>query len=432
MPVVPTPPVGQGVKYVHCGTLIDGNGGQPRKGVTLVIEDDVIRDVLDNFQDPPDGAELIDGSDKVVLPGLMDVHVHLVSLCDPEEPNALYSMMLSTTPMLTLWAARNARLSLEAGFTTVRDVAGYMNWSGQEVVAVRNAINKGLIPGPRVYAAAWVSQTAGHVDLGLPPTWPRDPKSRADGPWALRQQVRELIRNDVDFIKTASSGGGGDHVAEIWWRNHTVEELKAIVDEAHAVGKRVAVHAHTDQSVRNAVEAGADTIEHATYASDEILEVMAERGIYHVPTLSVRSDRGVTGRKTGAAHPHIQRKSQSMHGSQPDILARSLKAGCKIACGTDTFLALREHWGENAYEMVLMVDQGMTPMQAIVSATKTSAETLGIEDNVGTLEAGKWADLLVFDGNPIEDIASLMELDRIKVVMRGGDIAVDRRSNQSA
>lgn len=426
MAVVPVPPVGSGIKFIHAGTFIDGNGDAPRKGVTVVITDDRITDIIEGFQDAPDDASFIDASDKTVLPGLMDIHVHLVSVADPNNPNALNSMMLSTQQFLTLWAARNARLTLEAGFTTVRDVAGYMNWSGQESVAVKQAVDMGLIKGSRVYAAGWVTQTAGHADLGLPPTFPRDPRTFADGPWEIRKQVRTLLRNGVDFIKTASSGGGGDHIAEIWWRNHTVEELAAMVDEVEAVGKRLAVHAHTDQAVRNAVEAGAHCIEHGVYASDEILEVMAERGIYLVPTLSVRSELGVAGRKSGAADPHIQRKSQSMHASKPDILARAKKAGVKIGCGTDIFLALREHWGRNAIELQLMVEQGMTPMEAIVSATRTSAEAIGIEKDTGTLEAGKWADLIVFDGDPLTDINSLQELDRIKMVLKSGSIEVDR------
>jgi imidazolonepropionase-like amidohydrolase len=426
MAVLPIPPIGTGTKVIHAGTFIDGNGGTPKKGVTIVIEDDRITGVEDGFQDAPEGAQFIDASDKTVLPGLMDIHVHLVSVADPHNPNALNSMMLSTPQYLTLWAARNARLTLEAGFTTVRDVAGYMNWSGVECVAVKRAIDLGLMKGSRVYAAGWVTQTAGHADLGLPPTFPRDPRTFADGPWEIRKQVRTLLRNGVDFIKTASSGGGGDHVAEIWWRNHTVEELAAMVDEVEAVGKRLAVHAHTDQAVKNAITAGAHCIEHAPYATDETLHEMAEKGVYLVPTLSVRSDFGVAGRVSGGADPHITAKSKRMNASKPDILARARKAGVKIGCGTDMFLALRELWGRNAMELQLMVEQGMPPMEAIVSATKTSAEVIGIEKDTGTLEAGKWADLIVFDGDPLADIASLQELNRIKMVMKSGSIEVER------
>jgi imidazolonepropionase-like amidohydrolase len=432
MPVVPMPPIGEGLQYIRCGTLIDGTGSAPQKGVTIVVEDDVISEILPGYPDVPEGATLLDASAQTVMPGLMDLHVHLVSVIDPEEPNAMTSMMLSTPHLLTLWAARNAELMINAGFTTVRDLAGYMNWKGHEVVAVRKAIQTGIATGPRIYAAGWVSQTAGHADLGLPPTWPRDPNDRADGPWAIRRQVRDLIRNGVDLIKTSSSAGGGDYIAEVWWRNHTHEELEAMADEIHAVGKKLAIHAHTAETIAAAIAGGADTIEHGTFATDESLALMAERGIFLTPTLSVRSERGVAGRMSGAAHPHILRKSRQMRKSEPDVFARARKAGVKIVCGTDTFLALREHWGENAFELELMVRQGMSPLEAITAATSVSAEAIGIDKQVGTLTAEKWADLLVVDGDPLEDIRLLQDLSRMKVVMKAGQIAVDRRGDMSA
>jgi imidazolonepropionase-like amidohydrolase len=432
MPVIPTPLFGEGVQYIRCGTLIDGTGAAPQQGVTLVVEDDTVREILPGFPDAPSDATVLDAAEQTVIPGLMDLHVHLVSVMDPAESNAMTSLMLTSSNLQSMWAARNAELMLNAGFTTVRDLAGYTNWHGLEVVAVREAIKAGIARGPRIYAAGWVSQTAGHADLGLPPGLPRDPDSFADGPWAVRRQVRRLIKNGVDLIKTSSSAGGGDYIAEVWWRNHTPEELAAMADEIHAVGKRLAVHAHSAESIQAAVEAGANTIEHCTYATDETLALMAERGVFMTPTLSVRSERGVAGRMKGAAPAHILRKSRAMRSSEPDVFARARKAGVKIVCGTDTFLALREHWGENAFELELMVRQGMSPLEAITAATRVSAEAIGIDKQVGTLTAEKWADLLVVDGDPLADVRVLQDHARIKVVMKDGGIAVDRRGTAGA
>ena len=180
---------------------------------------------------------------------------------------------------------------LEAGFTTVRDLAGPINPLNLEVLALRRAVAIGLVPGSRIFAAGWVGQTGGHSDLPLPDAWPRDESVYADGPWAVRRLVRAEIRLGVDLFKTSASGGAAGHKEELWWRNYTAEELAALVDEAHAVGKRVAVHSHTAEATKRALRAGVDTIEHGTELDEECLALFLETGAFLVPTISIRSER---------------------------------------------------------------------------------------------------------------------------------------------
>src|SRR5262245_32447448 len=412
---------------VAAGRLWDGSGAPARRDTGLVVRGGRIERVapLADLGDWP--GPRLDARGSTVVPGLMDLHVHLVSVVDPDQPNAIWAEVSARTQLLTLHAAKNARLMLEAGFTTVRDLAGPVNPLNLEVLALRRAIAIGLVPGPRIFVAGWVGQTGGHSDLPLPDAWPRDESVYADGPWAVRRLVRSQIRRGVDLFKTSASGGAAGHKEELWWRNYTAEELAALVDEAHAVGKRVAVHSHTAEATRRALRAGVDTIEHGTELDEECLGLFAETGAFMVPTISIRSERAMRGRAAGQAPHDVVRKYADIAATGDKWFRRACEAGVRMALGTDTYRSLRDYWGQNAYELELMVERGLSPDQALLTATRNAAAALGAGDHLGTLEPGKLADLLVVDGEPDRDVRVLQDPARIRVVMREGRIAVDRR-----
>jgi imidazolonepropionase-like amidohydrolase len=361
------------------------------------------------------------------MPGLMDLHVHLCSVLDPDEPNVIWAEVSAGNQLLTLHAARNARLMLEAGFTTIRDLAGPLNPFNLEVLALRRAVELGLVPGPRVVVAGWIGQTGGHSDLPLPAQWPRDESAYADGPWAVRRLVRAQLRNGVDLFKTSASGGAAGLREQLWWRNYTADELAALVDEAHAVGKRVAVHSHTAEHTRRALEAGVDTIEHATALDEACLELLVRRDATIVPTISIRSDRAVRGRAAGSAPAEVVRKYADVAATGDAWFRRACEAGVRIALGTDTWRSLRDFWGQNAYELELMVERGLSPQRALLAATRDAAVALSREADLGSLEPGKLADLIAVDGDPEADVRLLQDQERIPLVMLGGRLAVDRR-----
>lgn len=413
---------------VLAGRLWDGSGAPVRRDMGLVVRDGRVERVAPAAELGDWTGPRLPASGFTVMPGLMDLHVHLVSVLDPDEPNAIWAEVSARTQLLTLHAAKNARLMLEAGFTTVRDLAGPINPLNLEVLALRRAIQIGLVPGPRIFVAGWVGQTGGHSDLPLPDTWPRVESIYADGPWEVRKLTRAQIRLGVDLFKTSASGGAAGHKEELWWRNYTAEELAALVDEAHAVGKRVAVHSHTAEATKRSLRAGVDTIEHGTELDEECLELFRETGAIMVPTISIRSERATRGRAAGNAPPEVVRKYRHVAATGDAWFRRACEAGVKMALGTDTYRSLRDYWGQNAYELELMVERGLSPEEALLTATRNAAEALGAGDRLGTLEPGKQADLLVVDGKPDRDVRLLQDHARIRVVMRGGRVVVDRRA----
>jgi imidazolonepropionase-like amidohydrolase len=400
--------------------LWDGTGAGARRDMALVIRAGRVERVAPAAECADWPAPRLHVRGATVMPGLMDLHVHLVSVVDPDEPNAIWAEVGARTQLLTLHAAKNARLMLEAGFTTVRDLAGPINPLNHEVLALRRAIAIGLVPGPRIFAAGWVGQTGGHSDLPLPDVWPRDEAVYADGPWAVRRLVRAEIRLGVDLFKTSASGGAAGHKEELWWRNYTAEELATLVDEAHAVGKRVAVHSHTAEATKRALRAGVDTIEHGTELDEECLALFLQTGAFMVPTVSIRSERARAGRAAGRAPADVVRKYQHVAAVGDRWFRRASEAGVRMALGTDTYRSLRDYWGKNAYELELMVERGLAPEQALLTATRNAAEALGAGDRLGTLEPGKLADLLVVRGEPDRDVGVLQDPARILFMMQGG------------
>jgi imidazolonepropionase-like amidohydrolase len=413
---------------VPCGALLDGTGRGPAPA-TLVLSGGTVEAVLPAGVTPAIGGEdlVIDGSAHTVMPGLMDLHVHLQhGVLDPREPHLDFGMLTSTPQLLTLWATRNARLMLEAGFTTARDMAGYRHPRNLEVLAVRDAVALGIAEGPRLFVAGWAGQTAGHGDMGLPRTWPRDPQLVADGPWEFRRLVRRLVRDGVDLIKTSTSGGAGGHGEALWWRNHTDEELAALIDEAHSSGHRVACHAHTADGIKRALRAGVDTIEHGVYLDEEGIELLLTRDATLVPTLLIRSERAVLPHRKGGSAPEVIEKFEQLARAGAASLYPAYRAGVRIALGTDTGRTLREHFGRNGHELELMVRVGMSPMDSLLAATRNAARALGAADRLGTLEPGKAADLLLVDGDPLRDISLLGQPSRVRLVMKDGRVAVNR------
>jgi imidazolonepropionase-like amidohydrolase len=413
---------------LKCGKLIPGTNEDVLSGVTVEIDGNRITSVGPQKRNPAtEDITQVDAGKWTVMPGLMDLHVHLGAIVDPGEPSTMVALLNTTTPLLMLHAVKNARLMLEAGFTTVRDCTGYNYTTGVEMVGLRRGIEMGLVRGPRVLASGWVTPTGGHLDMGMPRSWPRQPGDTADGPAEVLKTTRKFIRNGVDFLKTATSGGGGGFDEEVWWRNYTIEELKVISEEAHAYRKKVAVHAHTPEGIKRAILGGCDTVEHGTEVDDEVLDLFLQSGAFLVPTLSVSSQRALAGRKKGGADVNIIRKMEASIEKKERNFRKAHEAGVKIACGTDTYRALREYMGMNAYELELMVQYGMTPMEAIIAATRTASHAIGRETDLGTIEAGKLADLIVVDGDPLSDIRVLQDHSKIKLVIKDGVIEVDRR-----
>lgn len=406
---------------VEGGFLIDGTGKSPIEGAVVVIEGSMIKSVgKEGEVQIPEGAEVVNAVGKTIMPGMIDAHVHLASVVGV-DPDAATAILRTPPHMLVLHAAKNAREMIEAGFTTVRDMGGLMIHS--EIVSLRDAIELGLVPGPRIVAAGWVEMTAGHGDImnNWFPTWPRKPRDPfcADGPWEIRKRIREFARERVDLIKTASSGD-----PPYTSRSYTLEELRTLVDEAHALGMKVACHSESTDGNKHALKAGVDTIEHGVGLDDEAIQMMIKMGTILVPTLSIYS-RPSSALVCGHIWPPPEELSE-IRSSAIENFRKAHQSGVKIAMGTDTYRIIRDHWGQNAYELGLMVDGGMSEMEAIVATTRTAAKALGLENKIGTIENGKLADIIIVDGNPLKNIKILQDKEKIQLVIKNGNIAVDR------
>lgn len=398
--------------FIHCGTLIDGKSDQPRKNVFFEIEGDKIKAIPAAV---PGTAKIIDLSNETCMPGLIDTHTHVLLNGDITAEDYDYQLLKESPEYRTILATRNARRALEYGFTTIRDLetegAGYAD------VDVKRAINNGVIPGPRMQVATRaLNVTGAYPLLGYAPNVPVPHGVQVvDGPEEGRKAVREEISYGADWIKVYSDHSyfvtkdaqGRDILDDI--PTFTVEEMRAIVDEAHRERHKVASHATALTGVHNSLEAGVDTIEHGDYISDEDLKTMASRGVYYVPTIYV----GVyvaEGRAKAGAPVWLQ-----MTKIHEDTFRRAMKAGVKIAFGTD---AGGFDWKENpAQEFKYMVDWGMSGMQAIQSATATASDLLGMQNQIGTIEVGKFADIVAVPGDPLKDITVLQKVD---FVMKGG------------
>ena len=403
---------------INGGLLIDGNGDLPIKNAVVLIEDSVVKAAGKKEEVKiPNDADIINAKGKTIMPGMIDAHVHLASVVGV-SPDPVDAILRTPEPLLLLHAAKHAREMLEAGFTAIRDCVG-MKQQNHDNVFLKCAIEMDLIPGPRVITCSWVETTGGHGDaeLNMIYAWPiRVDSVCADGPWEIRKRVREAARAGADQIKTGNSGhylkfgpmGNSGGLV----RSFTKEEFLALVDEAHVNGMKVMCHSGGSiEAIMQAIEVGVDTIEHASPLNDEVIQMLVKSKIIIVPTLSI---------------PMRFQKNSARTRAKLAEIGKAHKAGVQIAMGTDTYRNTRDYWGKNAFELQGYVEAGMTEMEAIVSATKTAAEALGLENYVGTIEKGKLADIIIVDGNPLTNIKILQDKEKILYVIKNGDIVVDR------
>lgn len=412
---------------IRNGTLIDGTGKPPQPEAAVLIENNRIKAVHPARSIPlPDGEiHTIDAQGGTILPGLIDTHVHLTL----EGVNIARDMVMPFS-MRFFSAVGYCRRTLEAGLTSVRDAGG-------ADAGLREAINAGLIAGPRLQISISVlTITGGHGDgwmlsgnsFALFPSYPGMPDGRCDGVDAVRLKVREVLRAGADVIKVCSTGGVLSPTDHPEFTQFSPEELEVIVREAaYRRGIKVMAHAQGAEGIKNAVRAGIHSIEHGIFLDDEAIDLMLAHGTYLVPTLLAPVAVLEAGEKGGMPEYGI-RKAREVIEIHSESINRAYKAGVKIAMGTDA--GVMAH-GTNLRELGLMHNIGMSPMESIVATTKIAAECLGWEDRVGTVEPGKLADLIICRTNPLDDLRSLENPDNIVLVMKDGHAVKDTRHQAS-
>ena len=397
---------------IHAGTLFDGVADSPRKQVSILVRDDRIVSIESGFAAPA-GAEIIDLSTATVMPGFIDCHVHISSLL-PSRTNATEYWVTHSDIDRALDAAVFIRQMLQQGFTSARDVGG-----GDDTVSVRNAVNDGKIPGPRL----WVSleplgPTAGHgdpkngMDPGLShPGWDR---GVVDSPDQARLRVREHRGRGADLIKLMPSGGIASTGDDPRQQLMTNEEMRVAVETAHSLGMKVAAHIYPAEAIENAVRAGVDSVEHGSFATAQTFALMKAHGTYLVPTLSVYDVFYAAARD----RPELLTPGTAPKELANDLLPKrnlplAVKSGVKIAYGTDL------GQGDHTMEFGLLIGNGMTPLQALYAATRNAADLIGAADRIGSVQAGRLADLVATPGNPLADPQLFKQ---VSFVMKGGKV----------
>jgi imidazolonepropionase-like amidohydrolase len=412
------------VKIIAGAQIIDGTGRGPTSGNVIVLDDSgrivAVRSEGEFGSEVDVNADVIRLDGMTVLPGLIDCHVHLSGRRSVQPLEGFASEGLRAAR-----AAADARALLEAGFTTVRDAGGPL------ALALKQAINEGSIPGPRILAAGRFVEPTGGVDdpLVQGPDLAAYGASRtrlADGPAEVRRAVREVVRDGADLIKTCTTGGIYKVVSDASALEWSAEEIDALIDEAHRLGRPVAVHAHYPRGIEQAIEHGADTIEHGSHLDAPTAHEMARRSVPLVATLSAFHVRTTGGPDAGLPDWKVAR-NRELFEATTRALQLALQEGVPLAMGSDSGSELHRHGGQ-ALEITLMVGAGVAPMQALMSATSGAALAIGLQDHVGSIEVGKDADLIAVPGDPLEDIELLR---RVTFVMRGGVVHLNHNANHS-
>jgi imidazolonepropionase-like amidohydrolase len=413
---------------VKTGKLIDGTGAAPLADMVILVDGARIAQVgkAGTVAIPPD-AQIVDASSETVMPGMIDGHLHIRSKGGAE--NVTSSRLARVTELIettTLKSYVHVKLDLLAGFTTIAD----MGSPGYVGIALRDAIDGGLVQGPRLRACGQgLCITGGHMDgtRWRPEVTISNQMGVADSPWEFRRAARRQIKMGADGIKISicsSSHKDPHHPDEPFYQEMTYEEMKAVCDEAHKAFLRVFAHSAGGQGITDAILAGVDSLEHAHWITDEQADLMAEHGTFYVPTFTVVTRALEIGQEALGATDHSWNYLNRAIEAKWRSLERVHRAGATICVGTDA--GFRVAHGENAGELAALVKGGLTPMEAIMAATSVGAEHLDMADLVGTIEPGKLADLLVVDGDPLEDITILQDVNRVKMVMKGGEIAIQR------
>jgi len=398
---------------LHAGRVLDVDTGRMLSDQTIVVDGERIVRVEPGHRDPATGDQVIDLRGHTALPGLMDMHTHLTQEYSPTDELDRFKRNAAD---VALQSAVFAERTLLAGFTTVRDLGDRFNAS----IALRNAIDRGLLPGPRIYTSGTsIATTGGHAD----PTngWAEHLTPQrglldgvADGPYAAAAAVRQRYKDGADLIKITATGGVLSVARDGRRPQFTSEEIAAIVATARDYGFTVAAHAHGTEGIKRAVRAGVDTIEHGTFMDDEAMALMKEHGTWYVPTIT--AGRWVADKAALPSYlPELVRPKAAAIGPQiQQTFARAHRAGVRILFGTDTGVSAH---GENAVEFVFMVEAGMAPVDALRAATILPATFLGVADQLGSLEPGKLADIVATPGNPLDDIEAMQRID---FVMKSG------------
>jgi len=414
--IVPDPPIGKGVVVLKAARLIDGTGKPAIQNGVVVVTDNMITAVGTSSQvQIPAGAKIIDLGDVTLLPGFVDAHTHVIGRI-LGDPNGNAAVVKDYDSFGAIIGTRNADNILLAGFTTIRNV-GAPNFDD---MALRKAINEGWVPGPRMMAAGHaIGITGGHCDEngfkpGLIDGGIKD--GIANGPEEVRAAVRYMVKYGADVIKTCATGGVLSEGDAVGATQYTYEEMKALVDEATKLGRKVAAHAHGTEGIKIAVRAGVSSIEHGSFLDEEGARMMAENGTYLVPTL-MAGEQVEKLAKSGVVKGLIAEKALAAAAAMRNGIKIAKRNNVKIALGTDS--AVIPH-GVNGHEFTLMVEWGgLTPMESIVAGTMSGATLLGWEKHIGSLETGKWADVVAVPGNPLADIH---KMESTVFVMKNGVI----------
>jgi imidazolonepropionase-like amidohydrolase len=411
------------IKVIYAGSLLTVPGESPLRQQTVVIEDGVITAIKAGYVSVPfirennsenDSVEVIDLKNSFVMPGMMDMHVHLQGELGPNNDSEVLRMSDADVAMHSAYFAKKTLL---AGFTTVRDLGA----KPEQIYALRDGINKGWVDGPRIIASGGVSVTGGHGDVdGMSPDLldKFTSKTICDGPYDCRRATRRAIKFGADVIKITSTGGVLSDTNTGTGQQMDEDELKEIIDTAHALGRKVASHAHAAQGINAALRAGVDSIEHGSYADKESIKLMKKSGVFLVPTL-LAGDTVVKMVNTAGADfmsPAIKAKAIRVGGDMMQNFSAAYKAGVNIAYGTDSGVS---HHGDNAKEAVLMSKAGMSNEDILISATINSAKLIDMSDKLGTLQVGKYADIIATHKSPLKQIEALLD---VSFVMKNGVI----------